>query len=235
MDHATRLFAAERAAEEDLAALSGLASGALRVGASTTIATWLLPEPLARFHADHPGVAIRVRSANTATILDLTLAREIDTALVEGPVDHPGVIVRPWRTDRLVWIAAASHPLVRRGGPIKVEELAGTLMITREPGSGTREVGRAALAARGLVPREELEVSGTEGVKRIVAAGMGTALVSEATVRRELPLGELAILDVRDFTVSRTLSRLYPRDHHPTRAAEVFERSLDENGLTPRP
>jgi len=227
LDHATRLFAAERAAEEDLAALSGLASGVLRVGASTTIATWLLPRPLARFHAAHPGVAIRLRSANTATILELVLAREVDAALVEGPVDHPGVIVRPWREDRLVWIAAARHPLAARGTSVAAAELAETSMIVREPGSGTRDVGHAALAIRGLTPREVLEVSGTEAIKRVVAAGMGIALVSETTVRSELPLGELAVLDVPDFVVSRTLSRLYPADHHPTRAAEAFERLLD--------
>jgi len=228
LDHATRLFAAERAAEEDLAALSGLSSGVLRVGASTTIATWSLPRPLAKFHALHPGVAIRLRSANTATILESLIAGEIDTALVEGPVDHPGVIVRPWRKDRLVWIASVRHPLAGRTAPITASELADALMIVREPGSGTRDVGRAALEARGIAPREVLEVSGTEAIKRMVAAGMGIALVSEATVRAEIPLGELAILDVADFAVSRTLSRLYPSDHHPTRAAEAFERLLDE-------
>lgn len=227
LDHATRLFAAERAAEEDLAALGGLSAGVLRVGASTTIATWYLPDPLARFHAAHPGVAIRIRSANTATILDLLLARELDAALVEGPVDHPAVTVLPWRTDRLVWIAGAGHPLAEPGRTIATAALADAPMIVREPGSGTRDVARAALDEHRLAPREVLEVSGTEAIKRMVAAGIGIALVSEVAVRGEVRVGELVILAVADFAVSRALSRLRLSDHHPTRAAIAFDRLLD--------
>lgn len=227
MRHATALFTAERAAEEDLAALRGLARGSLSIGASTTIGTWFLPPLLGAFHLAHPAIELRLRSANTSAIAALLLARELDVALVEGPVEHPGIAVRPWREDRLVVVAAPTHPLARGGTPVATAALGDAVLIEREPGSGTREVARAALSRHGVRPRQILEVGGTETVKQVVAAGMGIGIVSEAAVADQLALGSLVVVQVRDFTMSRMLSRLSLPDRRPSPAAAAFERLLD--------
>ena len=224
--HATLLFAAERAAEEDLAALRGLARGSLSIGASTTIGTYLLPPLLGRFHQAHPGVVLRLRNANTAAVAELLLARELDVALVEGPVDHPGLLIRPWRQDRLILIAAPGHALAQAPatGP---EALAGETFILREPGSGTRDVAWAALNAHGLHPSATLEVGSTETIKQVVAAGLGVALVSAATAVDQLRLGTLVEVPVPGFQVSRTLTRLSLPDRQPSAAAAAFDALLD--------
>lgn len=224
--HALRLFAEERAAEEELAALLHLARGYLRIGASTTIATWYLPEPIAAFHRAHPKVEIQLRSANTARIVELLLDREIDLALVEGPTDHPGIVVAPWRDDNLIWIAAPDHPLAARIGPLDASDLADTLLVIREPGSGTRDVTRAALDRFGLSGMSLLEVGGTEAIKQIVATGIGIALVSEAAVRHAIASGRLRKLDVRGFQAGRRLTSLSIAGRHPGTAATAFARFI---------
>lgn len=223
--HATALFAAERAAEEDLAALRGLTRGGLSVGASTTIGTYLLPPLLGAFHRAHPGVELRLRNANTAGVAELLLARELDVALVEGPVEHPGLLVRPWREDRMVVIAAPGHRLA--GTRPDAGRLADEVVIVREPGSGTRDVVWAALTAHGVRPRATLEVGSTETVKQVVAAGLGVAVVSAAAAVDQLALGTLVALDVRGFAVGRTLTRLSLPDRRPSAAAAAFEALLD--------
>ena len=80
--HAETLFAAERAAEEELRALRNLDSGTLRVGASTTIATYMIADDLGRFHRNHPNVDLHLVIANTRDIADLMLGHEIEIALV---------------------------------------------------------------------------------------------------------------------------------------------------------
>lgn len=225
--HAVTLFAAERAAEEDLAALRGMARGTLTVGASTTISTWFLPGLLAEYHRNYPAIKLHLQTANTAQVVERLLVRELDIALVEGPVDYPGIQIQPWRQDRLVWIAAASHPLATMPVPLTVASLADELMIVREQGSGTRDVGWAALADHGVFPCNVLEIGGTEAIKQAVAAGMGIALVSEATVKTQLPQGALVILDVQDFNVSRTLTRLSLPGRQSSAAAAKFEKLLD--------
>src|SRR5437879_713141 len=136
---ARELFGVERIAERELRELRGLKRGILRIGASTTIATYMLPPVLGRFHLRHPGVRIQASSANTRAVLRMLLESRVDVALVEGPVSHARVDVIPWRDDELVVIAHPDHHLAsaRR---VAVAALAAEQFLVREPGSGTREV-----------------------------------------------------------------------------------------------
>lgn len=225
--HAMPLFAAERAAAEDLAALRGLSTGSLRIGASTTIATWYLPRVLAAYHRVHPNVNLRLSAANTQEIVDRLVSRDLDLALVEGPIAHPSITARPWKRDHLVWVAASGHSLAQAGAPLSPDCLQGQVIVVREPGSGTRDVGLAALQDHGITPSAMMEVGDTAAIKQVVVAGIGIALLSEAAVRPQLTLGELAILPIRDFSVTRWLSRLRLSGRQPSAAAAMFERLLD--------
>ncbi len=95
MRHADALFAAERSAEEELRALRNLDSGSLRIGASTTIATYLIPDFLGAFHNAHPGIELYLTSANTRDIADLMIQHQIEIALVEGPINDEGLDSEP--------------------------------------------------------------------------------------------------------------------------------------------
>jgi DNA-binding transcriptional LysR family regulator len=227
MHHAAALFAAERAAEEELAALRGLHRGSLSVGASTTIATYQLPPFLGAFHKRYPGVELRLTSGNTRAIAELLSLRELDIALVEGPVEEPGIEVRPWREEEMVLIAAPDHPLSRAKAPIATKAFTDEIFLVREPGSGTREVVLAALKVHRIVPRSILEVGSTEAIKQIVAGGFGLAIVSAAAAADQIALGKLGILKPQNFAVSRSLTRLSlpARQHSP--AAAAFDALLD--------
>src|SRR5215510_6449158 len=146
---AAELFGVERTAERELRELRGLKRGSLRVAASTTIATYILPPYLGRFRTRHPGVRIRATNANTRTVLRLLLEFRVDVALVEGPVSHPRVEVVSWRDDELVVIAHPQHTLFSQGS-VKPTDLAAEPFLVREPGSGTREVSERALALHGV-------------------------------------------------------------------------------------
>ncbi len=223
--HAKILFTAERAAEEDLAAWRGLERGTLSVGASTTVATWYLPSVLAAFHAAHPAVTLALHTANTAAIAAMLLARALDVALVEGPVDAPGIDVLPWRQDPMVLVASASHELAAIDS-LQAGDLAGATMVVREPGSGTRDVALAAMAAAGIRPRAVLEAGSTEMIRQMVMAGLGVAIVPEAAVHDQIAAGRLVSLRMAGLSVSRTLNRLSLPDRQPSAAAAAFERLL---------
>src|SRR5260370_20130560 len=216
MRQAAARFAGERAAGEELAALGGLHRGWLRVGASTTIATYQLPPFLGAFHKRYPGVELRLTSRNTRVIVELLSARELDIALVEGPVDDPGIEVLPWREEEMVLISAPDHRLARARAPITTAAVAEEIVLIREPGSGTRDVVLAALDAHHIVPRSVLEVGSTEAIKQNVAAGFGIAIVSPAAAADQIALERLGILKPPNFAVRRTLTRPRPPAPHPT-------------------
>ena len=224
-DRAIELFAVERAAEEELRAYLGLQRGILRIGASTTIATYVLPSELAKFHSTYPGVTLRVASTNTRAVARQLLQRRIDVALVEGPVEHPRIEVVPWRTDALVVIAPANHVLARKKN-VGSARIATEPFIVREPGSGTRVEGDRALAERGIVPEIALTLGSTEAIKQAVMAGLGLAVVSQSAVSEHLAAGTLSVVDVRNWNVRRELTLLRLRGRVPSAAAKRFEEMI---------
>lgn len=97
--HADELFAIERAAENELLSLRNLDSGSLRIGASTTIATYMIAQYLGTFYRQYPGIELHLVSANTRDIADKMIAHDVDIALVESPVSDDELFSKPWRTD----------------------------------------------------------------------------------------------------------------------------------------
>lgn len=221
------LFAVERAAEEELQRLRGLAAGVLRIAASTTVVTYLLPSYLARFHAAHPLVTLRVASANTRDVARALLERRADVALVEGPVDDARLETVPWRDDELVVISHAAHPLAARRR-IRWIDVTDEPFIVRERGSGTRRVADEALAAAGITLRIGLQLASTEAIKQMVAAGLGLAVVSRAAIADQVALGRLAILPVQGVSLTRRFTELRVAGREPSAAAAAFRRTLDE-------
>lgn len=228
LERARELFAVERTAEEELRALRGLERGVLRVGASTTVATWLLPPILGAFQARHPGIALRVTSGNTRRVARSLAQRRLDVALVEGPVDDARFEVEPWRDDDLMIIAPPDHPLTKGGRRVSLAALARAPFVMRERGSGTREVAEAAFDAVGLVPSVALILDSTEAVKQAVAAGLGLAAVSRAAAADQLALGRLRELRVSGLSLPRQLSILRLAGRRQSAPARAFERLLEE-------
>jgi DNA-binding transcriptional LysR family regulator len=227
---ARELFGVELVAEQELRELRGLKRGVLRIGASTTIATYLLPSVLGRFHLRHPRVRIRTASANTRTVLRMLLESRVDLALVEGPVSDDRVEIHPWRDDELVVIAPPHHRLVSEQ-PVQPAVLEQELFLVREPGSGTRTVSVRALARHGIHLTNTMRVGGTEAIKQAVAAGLGLAIVSRAAAADQLELGRLAILSVAGLEIRRTFTQLRMRGRASSAVSLELERLLAESAL----
>ncbi|HWW48649.1 MAG TPA: LysR family transcriptional regulator [Xanthobacteraceae bacterium] len=224
--HAEALFAVERSAEEELNALRGLNSGWLRVGASTTIATYMIAPFLGEFHRRHPGIDLQLVSANTRDIAGMILNHQIEIALVEGPVEDQALIAEPWQTDRLNLIVSPGHRFAAAAEPIDPGMLAEEILIVREPGSGTREVVAQALAAQGIAPVRTLEIGSTEAIKQVVAAGLGVSIVSSAAVADQLQLVRIRAVPMRDLHIERTLWQLKIPGRFEVPAARAFEQLL---------
>ncbi|HEX7019470.1 MAG TPA: LysR family transcriptional regulator [Gemmatimonadaceae bacterium] len=220
-ERARELFGVERAAEQELREVRGLERGVLRVAASTTIATYVLPALLGEFRASHPTVRISVLSANTRTVAKMLLEWRVDVALVEGPVRHDRMDVRPWMNDELVLIASPAHRFAR-DGRAPLAELAGEPFIVREPGSGTRDVTHRALEAHGVRLERTMRLGGTEAIKQGVAAGLGLAFVSKAAVGDQLALGKITVVPVPGLSIERPFAELRLRGRAASPTAQAF-------------
>src|SRR6185437_14216745 len=228
--HAEALFAAERAAEDELQSLRSLDSGSLRIGASTTIATYMIADYLGLFHRTYPGIDLHLVSANTRDVAELMAAHEIEIALVEGPIESDELLSQPWRTDVMSLIVGPQHRFARSNVPIQASALNDEILIVREPGSGTREIVAQALAAQGVEPARTLEIGSTEAIKQAVAAGLGVSIISTAAIADQLGLGRLKVVKMQDLRIERTLWQLKMPGRIDIPVAAAFERLLWDSG-----
>jgi DNA-binding transcriptional LysR family regulator len=229
LKHAEELFAAERAAEEMLSARRGLNNGSLRIGASTTIATYMLAPYLGAFHRAYPGIDLHLVSANTREIGEQMAAQEIDVGLVEGPIEEGGVIAERWRTDTMKLIVSRDHVFATAEEPIDPKLLDKEVLILREPGSGSREIVAQTLAANRIEPLRILEIGSTAAIKQAVVAGIGVSIVSIVSARDQVRLGCLQTIELKGLSIQRALWRLKLPDRTPRPAARVFEKMLDDD------
>jgi len=175
---------------ESIKALTGDNSGTVIVGASTTIAEYMLPAILGEFKNCYPKVGVRLKVANTEGIVSMVEDNTIDLGIVEGPVNNKQLLVEPCRVDELVVIASNDHPLAELEA-VPCSELVNHPYIFREAESGTREVFSDYLLAQGYQENDleiALEMGSTESIKGAVEAGMGISVVSSAAIEKEMKL-----------------------------------------------
>ena len=192
-EFADRIFQLYGEMENVVRKITGEVSGVLLIGASTTIAEYMLPSLLGGFKSEYPDVNIQLKVSNTEGIVSMVEDNTIDLGVVEAPVSNKNLAVEVCRHDQLVAIVPPDHPLAAR------ERVASAALldhpyISREEGSGTREVIEEYLAGVGLNGddlKTRMELGSPEAIKRAVEVGMGISVISRATVLKELKLGTL--------------------------------------------
>ncbi len=207
-EFAERIFDLYSEMENSVRDLTGEISGALTIGASTTIAEYMLPALLGEFKNRYPDINLRLKVSNSEGIVSMVEHNVIDLGVVESQVSNKNLIVEVCHDDQLVVVAAPDHELVKRGGKVKAAEIVKYPFVSREEGSGTREVIMQYLIDENVNPGEMdfcLELGSPEAIKGAVEAGMGITIISRSIIDKELKLNTLCELQL-DPPLSRPFS-----------------------------
>lgn len=205
--------------------LTGQESGPLAIGASTTVAEFLLPRIIGEFKSLHPGIVPQLIVANSESVQARVAGRTLDLGFIEGDSHLPTLATDVCCEDELQVVCVPAHPLARRSSTT-LEELAAYPYISREPGSGTREVIDRHLQKAGLAPDSlelVMEASSPEALKGLVATGLGFAIMSRASAEKEVRLGDLVQIPL-DPPLIRQLSVVYPRERILSKVVAEFVR-----------
>ncbi len=165
-------------------------AGELSVGASTTIGNYLMPQLITRFSRSHPKAKVLLHVGNARQIEHGVDTGELDIGISEGFRHISRLRQQKWRDDELVVIVGPSHPWAQTK-TIRKTQISKGDWITREKGSGTREVFERAMKSYKLHFSITMELGHTEAIKKAVEAGAGCACLSRIAVQRELDQGWL--------------------------------------------
>ena len=216
-------------AESDIAALSGEHAGQLALGASTTIAQYVLPRLLSEFCREHPRFHPTLISGNTEHIVEAVEKQKIALGFIEGPARSRDVKTEPFLEDELVLIASTAHELSERNS-VSCSDLASIPLLLRERGSGTRHVIEMALERQGVKRsslRIVMELDSTEAIKSAVEAGLGIGFVSRWAMVTDLRLGSsFKIIDVDGVQMKREFLIAFASSPEPSGLAIEFRRFL---------
>ncbi len=220
-EYAEEIFGLYAQMENTVKELTGDVSGALTLGASTTIAEYMLPALLRGFTMEFPDINLKLNVSNTEGIVSMVENSMIDLGVVEGPVTNKNLLVEVCRIDQLVVVVPPDHAIAQRES-ISMEEIINFPFICREEGSGTREVILEHMTSQGLDRNNLnifLELGSPESIKGAVEAGMGISIVSIATLEKELALEKLVAVPL-DPPLERAFSFVRQRQKFRLHAME---------------
>ncbi len=220
---ARRVLAEIEAASAELQALSGLLTGQVTVGAMHTMGPIDVSLVLAAFRERHPGVELTVREQSSEELAAMLRVDDIDLAFlsVTERIESHGLGLRQLVLEELVVILPGDHRLARRRR-LRMSELSGEQFISYRQGARLRELLISAGHSAGFEPRITLESNEGERIRRLVARGLGVAIVPRSEAER--PGVSVAVASLVQPALSRDITLAW-RDgrRQPPAAAEFLE------------
>lgn len=232
LDYAERILSLSSELDTRLKEMSGQVEGPLLIGASTTIAEFLLPQVLGEFKVRYPQVVPRLFVANSEAVQGRVAERTLDLGFIEGDSHLPSLVTDVCCEDELRVVCAPSHPLARLEG-VAPKALMEHGYASREAGSGTREVIDNYLQKAGVPPdslQVVMELGSPEALKGLVATGLGFAIMSRAIAALEVRLGRLVQVPLSP-PLLRHLSVVYAKERFHSRLVNGFVQFAKERLL----
>lgn len=208
--YAQKLEVIYRSLEMELKNKSGI-NKTYNVGATRTIGDYVLPYILGKYKGIYKNIDILLQVSNTKEIIERLLSMKLDLALVEGPFDKGVFKYKKFKDDELVLAVSPEHCFSDRKD-VELEEILEGNLILRERGSGTREIIENKLIEVGCNLNEikpYMEIGSINAIKSLVESNLGYTIISRETIKRELELGLIKIVPIKDIYIPREFNFIY--------------------------
>lgn len=208
LEHCEKILDDYKSLEYDMHLLRGEYVGELKMGASSTIAQYVLPPLLADYISKFENVTLSLISGNSSDIETSVLENRIDLGLVEGISKNPMLRYTPFISDELVAVVRTDCRL-DIGEIIKPQQLLDFPLALRERGSGTLEVIEEALDKHNIklsMLNVMMYLGSTESIKTFIESADCIGIVSVRSIVKELAMGKLRIIDIEGMPMIREFS-----------------------------
>jgi DNA-binding transcriptional LysR family regulator len=223
--HAEQIFRLYEQLENELAQQNDVASGTFSLGASTTLAHYVLPRILALFKKTYPSTDIHFLHGNSEFIEQQVISQKLDIAIVEGISHHPQISYEPFIKDEIVLVMRTGSKSLPKN-EIKPEQLLSIPLVLREQGSGTLDVMYKALSKANIHQKElnvQIHLDSTESIKQYILHSDCAAFLSIHSIAKELQQNQFSIIDIKGIEISRTFQFIQLHGQNP-KLPDLFKR-----------
>ncbi|WP_312398020.1 LysR family transcriptional regulator [Chryseobacterium sp.] len=186
--------------------------GKLIIGASTTVAQYILPEILAKFNSYYKDIKIELLTHNTEMISELLKEGKIDLGIIEGESQSNYFDYQIFKPDEIVLVAKSNHSLANK--TLNLKDLYDLELIFREQGSGSLEFIQNRLKKKGINIENlnvVMQLGSSESIKNYLLHSDTLAFLSISTVLNELKNNQLTIIDIKNFSIERNFRFILPK------------------------
>ena len=203
-------------------------SGKIVIGASTTIANYVLPKYVAMFRKLHPDTDFEIISGNTKEIINSVESLNCDVGFVEGECNSKTLETYLWTKDSLKIICRIDHPLTKKEN-IKIKDLLEYDWAMREQGSGTFEIFFNALEDKVSSIKKAITLRSSEAIKQYVAYSDCLACISEVITTQALDITKYCILETKELDLSRNFYKLLHEKKYHTALTQAFCKFIEDD------
>ena len=232
--YAHRIFSLSSEMQEIIQDILGLRTGHLTLGASTTPGEYILPVAIGRFRLRYPEINVQLKIANTRSIVNQILQRELDVGMIGSRLGEASgdLEMSTYTMDEIVLVTGPDHPLAKKEKP-SLDEIMKEGLVIREEGSATRQTAEECFSHLGIQPRIAIELGSNQAVKLAAESGVGVGVISRFGIGAELKAGLLQILDVQNWRCTRPLTLVYLKEKHLSPAQRAFLQLLEDEHPLP--
>ncbi len=224
---AKRVLADIEAARQEVSVLVRLRGGRVRLGATPSLCTGLLPSVLADFRHRYPGVTLQLREGGSRDLVRALDDGDLDLALVILPLParEQGLVTQPLLREELVLATATELFGPPSAGPVPMSALEGVPLLTFRRGYDLRTALEAACRAAGLQPWLVVEGGELDAMVALAEAGVGACLLPTSVAQR----ARLVSYRLDAVQMTRTVGLAQRRGHATIGAVRALRETLDDH------
>lgn len=206
---------------ETFSSKDSLLSGKLVIGASTTIANYVLPKYIAKFRNLYPDIEVEIITSNTKRIIQDVESLTCDVGFIEDECSSQAINISLWTKDSLKIICRKDHPLCNKKN-LKLKDLLEYEWVVREHGSGTFEIFFNALEDKISDIKKAITLHSPEAIKQYVANSDCLAYLSEVITEQAWNDNKYSILEIKDIDLTRNFYKLLHKKKYHTALTKIF-------------
>ena len=220
--HCTEIFNSINKMDESIKEYSLVSRGTVRVTANLSSISQFLPEDLATFSKKYPKIKIKLKEKTSSEVISSVKESLSDIGVFSEHVENTERLkIIDYKNDTLVLVIPENHPLVSKS-TVKIQDFIEFEMVGLEKGSSLQAMIDKQVQKQNLKIKKKLETVSFEGIRGMVEAGLGIAVLPVGAIKPYLKSSKLKTINIDEKWAERSIKIAIKNDDSVGKAGALL-------------